>query len=181
VDEGGGLYFSDGISRTLFTLRTDGTLIPLITGLKNPKGVRGSDGPIVVDQGADALVASPYIQFNIYGGFSGPEGNNAVDFGNVPVGSSKTLTFTLLGIGRDSNQFAFDPGLLPGSDLPPYFSLSTLGASVPPGGSATVSITFSPTAAGPVTYLLPGGTAIPVTYDDNSFIYLKGTGVAAPH
>ena len=129
LDSGGGLYFSDGVTRALETQRADGTWMTMLSGLKKPKGVTGLFGPLLVDQGSAQLLAPTMPQ-------------SAFDFGNVPVGTTATKRFIVyaLGNGQSSGELYFD-----GTDQ----AFSGSGYLVDPGGAEIVTISFTPTFPGP--------------------------------
>jgi sugar lactone lactonase YvrE len=130
MDIGGGLYFTDTIHKSLETLRTNGTWMNLLTGLTKPLGVTALYGPLITDEGSEQLIAPTIPQ-------------SAFDFGNVPVGTTATKTFTVFALGNaqttggmyfDGFDAAFDSGA---------------GYKIDPGGSQTVTISFTPSYAGP--------------------------------
>ena len=160
LDSGGGLYISDGLSRTLSTVRTDETSLTLLSGLKAPRGVSGYAWPAIIDQGTDSYV-QPALP------------NSAFSFGNVPVGTSVTRTFTLIASGNEVSiiQFEFGPD--------PEFTISSNDINIAPGGEAQLTITYRPTKTGPYAaqlnfssndFNLPDGSP--------SSVSLTGTGVA---
>ena len=179
IDDGGGLYFSDGLTRTLSTLRTDGGFYPVITGLKQPKGVGGSGGPLVADQAASMLYGLSAVQYNV-AEFGDTFGNSTIDFGSVPIGSSVTKTFQAINQGTGGGGVSFEFNFVGPPQQTGDFSFTPVnGVEIAPGGSHTVTLTFTPSSLGTQTVSLYGGTAIPVTNDDEYFVYLTGTGVAA--
>ena len=132
IDAGGGLYFTDTVHKSLETLRTDGTWINLLTGLNKPVGVTALYGPLITDEGSEQLIFPAMPQ-------------SAFDFGNVPVGTTATKTFTVFALGNaqttggmyfDGFDGAFNSGA---------------GYKIDPGGSQTVTISFTPTYPGPHT------------------------------
>ena len=130
LDTGGGLYFSDSVNKSLETLRTDGTWMTLLTGLKKPLGVTALYGPLLVDQGAAQLLTPTLPQ-------------SSFDFGSVPVGTTVTKTFTVFAMGNaETSGELFFGG---------FDSAFSSGGSykVEAGGSQTVTISFTPTYPGP--------------------------------
>ena len=161
LDSGGALYISDGLSHTLSTVRTDGSTLNLISGLKVPKGVSGYAWPAVIDQGTNAYV-QPALP------------NSAFDFGSVPVGTSVTRTYTLIAAGNQPTtvDFFFGPDT--------QFAISTPQLNIAPGGSAQFTITYKPTKAGPyATDLVTSSNDFNLPDGSPSFISLTGTGIAA--
>jgi hypothetical protein len=162
LDPGGGLYISDGITRTLNSVRTDGSALTMLSGLKKPKGVNALGLPLVVDQGA-SMVYFPGTQAN------------AFSFGNVAVGSSATQTFEIFALGNIASGGYYQSGGLP-------FTVTGGNYSIQPGGSQTMTVTFTPTAPGPT-----GGSLCYVSNDNNrpdeefGCFPLTGTGVTAAH
>lgn len=128
-DAGGGLYISDGVSLTMNSLRTDGSSLTMLSGLKKPKGVSGVNLPLIVDQGASTIE---------YPGL----GNDAFNFGNVPVGSSVTHLFKIFAEGNIESEGTYVGGA--------PFTVEGGDYTIVPGGSQTMKITFSPTVVGPV-------------------------------
>ncbi len=99
----------------------------------------------------------------------------SVNFGSVEVGSSGTSTVTVnntglptLSIGNitiDNNQFAISGGNISGQALAP-------------GGSADITLTFTPSSSGAKSAILSIPSNDP---DENPFIvFLSGTGTAPP-
>ena len=180
VDDGGGLYISDGLTRTLSSVRTDGSSFPIITALKEPKGVKGSGGPIVADEAASMLYAPIAVQYNSYSLLSGTySGSSTLDFGSVPIGSSVTKIFQAINQGTGEGGVSFQLGPATGGKATDFTFTPVNGASIVPGGSAMVTITYTPTTAGPNSVVLYGGTAFEYSGDYENFVYLTGTGVAA--
>lgn len=125
LDAGNGLYISDGISRQLFTLRTDGSSLTLLSGLKRPKGVATLNfGPVVVDQAARDVF---FVALQ----------NSAFNFGSVAVGTSATQTFTILAQGNYESDGTYSVA----SGTP--FTISGGSYSIQPGASQTMTITFT--------------------------------------
>jgi hypothetical protein len=162
LDPGGGLYISDGITRTLISMRTDGSALTMLSGLKKPKGVNALNLPLVVDQGA-ATVYYPALQ------------ENAFNFDNVPVGSSTTQTFEIIASGNLASGGYYQ------SSGPP-FTVTGGDFSIQPGGSQTMTVTFTPTAPG-----LAFGSLCFMSNNSNppdgqyGCFELAGTGVKAAH
>ena len=130
LDMGGGIYVSDPVNHSLETLRTDGTWMTLLTGLQLPRGVTALFGPLMVDEGAKQLIA-PTVPQSVF------------NFGNVPVGTTVTRTFTVFALGNAQTvgELFFDG----------FDSAFTTGGGykIDPGGSQTVTVSFTPTYPGP--------------------------------
>jgi hypothetical protein len=96
----------------------------------------------------------------------------SLDFGNVPVGSSKTLTLTA------TNNGTADITVSGVTLSPPQFTLSkpTIPLTIAGGQSATLSVVFAPTASGSIT----GSATISSNASNNSeAVALQGAGVSA--
>jgi hypothetical protein len=98
---------------------------------------------------------------------------NSVDFGNVQVGQSSTRTITL------SNDSGYNVGISGDITISNAFltgSTSNCGSSLANGGTCTISVKFTPSAAG----LISGQVQIPFVSATSPYsIALKGTGVVA--
>ena len=127
---------------------------------------------MAVDQGKDALYSLPTLSFNILS-FGQTEGDSSIDFGNVAVGTSVSKTYTVLSLGSEPAGVDFTPA------GPSDFKITMTGISASNGGSQTVTVTYKPTTVGAVSVMFFGGTLMPITNDDEPFIYLTGTGVSA--
>lgn len=95
---------------------------------------------------------------------------SALNFGNQPVGSSTTLTTTLLNTSS---------GAVTGLTLsatPEFSVVSTCGPTLPAGSSCSVTVTYSPTIAGAASGLLTVTSSDPASPLTAS---LTGTGTVA--
>ncbi|HCP31904.1 TPA: hypothetical protein DIT45_01420 [Candidatus Acetothermia bacterium] len=108
---------------------------------------------------------------------------NAIDFGAVPVGTTKTATYTFKILETSATagtvtQIAFPGGYL---SAPPFglTNLPAIPITIPPGGSITFQVTFTPTAiqlyTGQFTITVQGGKPLQVK---KQTVTLTGQGVA---
>ena len=100
--------------------------------------------------------------------------NGSIDFGSVPVNSTKEITFKIRNDGN--TQLTIDNTQ---SELPnlPYSILSPIPQTISPGNSKDVTIRFAPFAAGSYDGTDSNTFKIKLISDGgNSTIYLSGTG-----
>lgn len=108
---------------------------------------------------------------------------NAIDFGAVPVGTTKAATYTFKILETSATagtvtQIAFSGGFL---SAPPFglTNLPAIPITIPPGGSITFQVTFTPTAiqsyTGQFTITVQGGKPLQVK---KQTVTLTGQGVA---
>ncbi len=71
----------------------------------------------------------------------------ALDYGSVPIGSSSTKAVTVSNAGEAS--LVVTSITISGPDDGMFSQTNTCGASFPPGDSCVISVTFTPTSAGP--------------------------------
>ena len=90
----------------------------------------------------------------------------------MPIGGSVSKTYTVLSVGSEPGGVTFTPA------GPSDFSITTAEGSSTNGGSQVITVTYKPTKAGAVSVVFFGGTLFQATNDNESFIYLTGTGVA---
>lgn len=116
---------------------------------------------------SDGLIA------RVHTGYPFMVSTNSVDFGNVEVGQSSTRTITL------SNDSGYNVGISGDITISNAFltgSTSNCGSSLANGGTCTISVKFTPSAAG----LISGQVQIPFVSATSPYsIALKGTGVVA--
>jgi hypothetical protein len=101
--------------------------------------------------------------------------STSLSFGSVTVGTSATQSLTLTNDGNTAYNWASNSAV---ANAPAGYSLNTSAcASVAPGGSCAVVVTFAPTAAGS-----QGGSGLTMaaaSYSSNSFS-VSGTGLTPP-
>ena len=93
-------------------------------------------------------------------------------FGNVQIAMTSTLPLTITNLGGS-------PLTITGiATTSPRFTFSPATLTVPAGGTGTLSVTFSPTAAGVVNATLTANTNAPAT--PTISVTLSGTGTVPP-
>lgn len=136
--------------------------------------------------GLVCVLAVAQFEIHLPGG-TAPEasaGGDTIEFGNVPVGQTKTAsyTFKILETSETSGTVT-QIGFAGGAIAAPPFSLRNLPAlprTLPPGGSITFTVAFTPTAAGTFTgsftITAQGGVPVKVT---RQTVTLRGQGTHA--
>ena len=136
--------------------------------------------------GLVCVLAVAQFEIHLPGG-TAPEasaGGDTIEFGNVPVGQTKTAsyTFKILETSETSGTVT-QIGFAGGAIAAPPFSLRNLPAlpkTLPPGGSITFTVAFTPTATGTFTgsftITAQGGVPVKVT---RQTVTLRGQGTHA--
>jgi hypothetical protein len=100
----------------------------------------------------------------------------ALGFGNQNVGQASTIQTAILS-NTNSSALSITGIAVSGAQSGDYQQSTTCGTSLPAGGSCTISVTFTPQAAGLRTAMIQISDS---AFNSPQTISLSGTGVAAP-
>jgi len=133
-----------------------------------------------------SVLGAPQFEIHLPGGAL-PEataGGDTLDFGSVPIGQTKTASYTFkITETSETSGTVTGIGFAGGAIAAPPFSLRNLPAlpvTLPPGGSITFTVAFTPTAVGTFTssftITAQGGVPLKVT---RQTVTVRGQGTRA--
>lgn len=161
-----------------FDVQFSPTVIGVVTATVSITSSDPDENPYTFDiQGEGVTPTGPDINIQgnsitIVNGDTTPDVADDTDFGQVNVGSSSTVTYTIQNTGTTDLFISLPPGLTGSSD---FAVTSNPTFQIPASGSSTFDVQFSPSDTGVVTATIAVSSSDP---DENPYTFdIQGEGI----